>query len=120
MRFLLDMGISASVATWLKSQGYNAIHLNDENLYKLQDNLILEKAIKEQRIIITSDMDFGQLLAFNKSYQASVIQFRTSDFTPNNIQTKLELLFAKFSNQLDGDFIITIEDNRLRFRKLPL
>ncbi|MDB5029803.1 MAG: hypothetical protein JWP71_524 [Mucilaginibacter sp.] len=65
-------------------------------------------------------MDFGQLLALNKSKQASVIQFRTSDFTPANIKSKLEILFEKFSNQLDGDFIITIEDNRIRFRKLPL
>lgn len=120
MRFLLDMGIAANVALWLKNQGHDAIHLNDENLYTLEDDSIIEKAIDEDRIIITSDMDFGQLLALNRFRQASVIQFRTSDFTPVNIQNKLELLFTKFSNQLDGDFIITIEDNRIRFRKLPI
>jgi predicted nuclease of predicted toxin-antitoxin system len=114
------MGISASIALWLKNQGYDAVHLNDENLFALQDKLIIEKAILEKRIILTADMDFGQLLALNKSQQASVIQFRTSDFTPANIQNKLELLLDKFSNQLDGDFIITIEDNRIRFRKLPI
>ena len=94
MRFLLDMGIAQSVAFWLKSQGHDAIHLNDEFLYKLQDIAILEKAVHEKRIILTTDMDFGQLLAFNKTQQASVIQFRTSVFT--------------------------IEDKRTRFRKLPI
>ena len=114
------MGIAQSVSSWLKSQEHDAIHLNDEELYKLSDISIIEKALNERRIIVTTDMDFGQLLAFNKSHKVSVIQFRTSTFTPLNIQNKLELLFEEFSNQLDGDFIITIEDNRTRFRELPI
>jgi len=120
LRFLLDMGIAQSVASWLKSQGHDAIHLNDESLNKLVDISILEKAIDEERVIITTDMDFGQLLAFNKFKQASVIQFRTSVFTPGNIRQKLELVFDGFTDQLDENFIITIEDNRIRFRKLPI
>lgn len=120
MRFLLDMGISQRVALWLRDCKHDAIHLNDENLYNLPDKLIIEKAVKEKRIILTADMDFGQLLAFNKLQQASVIQFRVSDFTPVNIQSKLELLFDKFEEQLDSDFLITVEDNRIRFRKLPI
>src|ERR1700760_1908846 len=99
------MGISQSVALWLKSLGHDAIHLNDQGLYKLQDISILDKAINEDRIILTTDMDFGQLLAFNRSRPASVIQFRTSIFTPLNIQTKLELLFEEFSDQMDNGFI---------------
>jgi len=120
LRFLLDMGISQSVASWLRSRGHDAIHLNDEHLFKLQDISILEKALSENRIILTTDMDFGQLLAFNTSRQASVIQFRTSVFTPGNIRQKLELLFDEFSDHFDEAFIITIEDNRTRFRKLPI
>jgi predicted nuclease of predicted toxin-antitoxin system len=114
------MGISASLTNWLNSIGHDAVHLNDEKLFQLPDKLIFQKAIIEKRIILTADMDFGQLLAFNQSGIASVIQFRTSDFKPENIKSKLELLFEKFQDQLDGDFLITIEDNRIRFRKLPI
>jgi len=114
------MGISQSVALWLKGLGHDAVHLNDENLYKLPDKFILEKAVDEKRIIITTDMDFGHLLAINKLVQTSVIQFRTSSFTPVIIREKLELLFEEFSNQLNGEIIITVEDNRVRVRKLPI
>lgn len=114
------MGISQSVAVWLNSCGHDAVHLNDEKLYKLEDRLIFEKAVIENRVILTTDMDFGHLLAFNKSMKTSVIQFRTSVFTPFVIREKLELLFKDFSDQLDGYFIITIEDIRIRFRKLPI
>lgn len=114
------MGISQSISLWLKYQGHDAVHLNDEGLFKLPDLSIIEKAILEKRIIVTTDMDFGHLLALNKSHEVSVIQFRTSTFTSANIRNKLETLFEGFANQLDGDFIITIEDNRTRFRKLPI
>ena len=114
------MGIPQSTASRLKSQGHDAIHLNDENLFKLKDNFILEKTLHEKRIVLTTDMDFGHLLAFNKSMQVSVIQFRTSSFTPLNIRNKLELLFEQLTNQLNDGFIVTVEDNRIRFRKLPI
>jgi predicted nuclease of predicted toxin-antitoxin system len=67
------MGIAMSVASWLNSLGHNAIHLNEEGLHQLQDNLIISKALTENRIIITADMDFGHLLALNKSDLVSVI-----------------------------------------------
>ena len=115
------MGIAQSVSLWLKSPGHDAVHLNDEGLFKLPDNFILEKAEKESRVILTTDMDFGQLLAFNKSIQASVIQFRTSTFTPSDIRKKLELFFEEFSDHPPADyFIITFEDTRIRHRKLPI
>ncbi|HVW15165.1 MAG TPA: DUF5615 family PIN-like protein [Mucilaginibacter sp.] len=104
----------------LKSLGHDALHLNEQSLHLLEDLSILEKAIAEKRIILTTDMDFGQLLAFNKHAHASVIQFRTSVFTPGNIRQKLELVFEGFADQLDEGFIITVEDNRIRFRKLPI
>jgi predicted nuclease of predicted toxin-antitoxin system len=114
------MGIAQSVSLWLKENEHDAVHLNDENLFSLQDDHIIKKAITENRIILTTDMDFGQLLALNKSQQASVIQFRTSIFTSVNIIAKLALLFAEFRDELKGDFIITIEDNRIRYRTLPI
>ena len=120
MKFLLDMGISKSVAQWLKAIGHDAVHLNDENLNTLPDYDILLKAIAEERIIITSDTDFGQLLAFNKAERLSVIQFRTSSFTPDNVRNKLELVFREFEEELDNTFIITIEDKRIRYRRLPI
>jgi predicted nuclease of predicted toxin-antitoxin system len=114
------MGIAQSVSLWLKGRGHDALHLNDEGLYKLEDRYILEKAINENRIILTTDMDFGQLLAIDKLTRPAVIQFRTSDFSSLTILKKLELLFEDFSSRLNEEFIITIEDYRIRYRRLPI
>jgi len=121
LRFLLDMGISYQVAQWLNSIGHDAIHLSNEGLYKLEDYLIIEKAINEDRIILTADMDFGQILAFTKSSSVSVVQFRLFDLSPNNLISKLNIVFDKFSEDIGLDpVIITIQENKIRFKKLPL
>jgi len=115
------MGISYQVAKWLNSIGHDAIHLSNEGLHTLGDHLIVEKAINEDRIILTADMDFGQILAFTKSNLVSIIQFRLYDLSPGNIISKLNIVFDKFSDDMDTDsVIVTIQENKMRIKKLPL
>jgi hypothetical protein len=47
MKFLCDMGVSLTVSKWLKSNNFDAIHLLDENLQRLSDDLIFEKLNKK-------------------------------------------------------------------------
>lgn len=120
MKFLLDMGISTRTLSWLKDQEHDAIHLSNEGLHKLSDLDILIKGYKEGRIIVTADMDFGTLLATHPEYETSVIQFRVSDFSPDNIIEKLSLIFNDFNLELSSPRIITVKDHQIRIRKLPI
>jgi predicted nuclease of predicted toxin-antitoxin system len=115
------MGISYKVARWLNTKGYDAVHLSDENLHQLPDDMIIEKAIVENRIILTADMDFGQMLAFTKFEIVSVIQFRVLDLSFENIITKLQIVFESYADQLKTcAAIITIQENKIRFKTLPI
>ena len=59
MRFLADMGISPNTVAFLRGLGYDALHLHEQGLDRLQDPLILEEARDEGRILLTHDLDFG-------------------------------------------------------------
>ena len=59
MRFLADMCMDVRLASWLNSQGHEAIHLRDEGLQRLPNGGIFEKAITESRVVVTFDLDFG-------------------------------------------------------------
>jgi len=63
MRFLADMGISFKTVIWLRQNNHEAIHLREEGLQRLPDPLILDKARIENPILLTCDLDFGQLMA---------------------------------------------------------
>lgn len=85
MKFLADMDISMATVHALRAAGEEVIHLRDEGLQTMPDEQILRKAIHEERIILTCDLDFGELLAASGGTVPSVVLFRTRNQTPNAI-----------------------------------
>jgi predicted nuclease of predicted toxin-antitoxin system len=61
MRFLADMGVAGRIVEWLRSEGHDAVHLRDEGLHRLPNGEIFRKAALEQRIVLTFDLDFGEI-----------------------------------------------------------
>ena len=82
MRFLSDMGISPKTVTFLQNFGYDAIHLHEMGLDKLPDSDILEKSVNEGSILLTHDLDFGELLSRSGAKMPSVIIFRLRNMSP--------------------------------------
>jgi predicted nuclease of predicted toxin-antitoxin system len=58
MRFLADMGVDQRIVDWLRAQGHDAIHLREQGLFRAADEDIFAKAIAENRIVLTFDLDF--------------------------------------------------------------
>jgi predicted nuclease of predicted toxin-antitoxin system len=102
-------------------EGYNAIHLQEEGLERLPDSAILEKARQEGRIILTCDLDFGELLAASNQALPSVIIFRRlPNYTPAYITSRLLDALSEYSQELAAGAILTIEETRYRLRRLPI
>src|SRR5271165_3346515 len=74
MRFLGDMGVSWRVIEWLRAAGHDAVHLRDEGLQRLPNGDIFQKGFTEQRIVLTFDVDFGEILAESAGRVVSVVR----------------------------------------------
>jgi predicted nuclease of predicted toxin-antitoxin system len=120
MKFLGDMGVSPLTIQMLRQEGHDAIHLYEQQLERLPDSLILEKAKKEQRIILTFDLDFGDLLVINRDKLPSVIIFRLQNAHPKIVNARLLLLIAECSQDLNAGAITIVDDTRYRLRRLPI
>jgi predicted nuclease of predicted toxin-antitoxin system len=120
MKFLGDVGVSASTLRALRDTGYDAVHLREQNLHRLPDDAILLQAIEEGRIVITFDLDFGDLLATGGGRLPSVIIFRLHNQTPPNVTKKLFDLLALETPRLEARALIILEDTRYRIRPLPV
>ncbi|PIU66688.1 MAG: hypothetical protein COS85_03690, partial [Armatimonadetes bacterium CG07_land_8_20_14_0_80_59_28] len=62
MRFLADMGISPRTVSFIHDLGHDAQHLHELALDDLPDPRILERARQEGRVVLTHDLDFGELV----------------------------------------------------------
>jgi len=119
MKFLGDMGISQSSINWLRQNAYDAIHLREEGLHRITDAEIIKKATKEGRIILTCDLDFGDLIAASGGICPSVIIFRLQNERPENVNRRLEQVLEESSDALEKGAIISVEEARYRVRLLP-
>lgn len=122
MRFLADMGVSPRFVKWLRTEGHDAIHLFEQKLHRLSDSDILVKAKNENRILLTMDLDFSRLLSRAKDNElVTVVIFRLSDQRPQNIQTRFPVLLPVIEKCIEeGVFILSVNDNQIRIRKLPI
>jgi predicted nuclease of predicted toxin-antitoxin system len=120
MKFLADMGISPRTVAKLRREGYDAVHLIEEKLEKLEDRGILTKARNEARIILTVDLDFGYLLAVSGAILPSVVLFRLGNESREVIEEYLDDVLLQFSEKLMAGAIISVKDDGFRVRALPI
>jgi predicted nuclease of predicted toxin-antitoxin system len=120
VKFLADMGVSTSTAASLREAGHDAVHLRDEGLLKLEDAAILDKARSESRIVLTFDLDFGDLLAASSEKLPSVIIFRLRNQTPPSVRPRLFKILSECETDLNAGAVVVVEETRYRVRRLPI
>lgn len=114
------MGLALSTVQALRQRGHDIRHLSEEGLERLSDPLILEKAGQEERLIITCDLDFADLLALSARTLPSVILVRLQDQTPGSVIPRLMQVLSECREALTTGAIVTIEETRYRLRRLPI
>lgn len=120
MRFLADMGVALTTVQALRAAGHEAVHLREEGLIRLPDPEIAAKAVRERRIVLTFDLDFGDILAASRGAAPSVIIFRLRNQTPAAVSPRLLRVIADCEADLASGAIIIVEDERYRVRRLPV
>jgi predicted nuclease of predicted toxin-antitoxin system len=120
VRFLADMGVDLRVVEWLRRRGHDAVHLREEGLHRAADEQVFAKALTEGRIVLTFDLDFGDLAAFTREATARVILFRLENTRTTHVIERLEAVLTGSSDALTRGAVVIIEEGRHRIRYLPI
>jgi predicted nuclease of predicted toxin-antitoxin system len=120
MRFLADMGVAMRIVEWLRAQGHDVKHLREERLQRMPDCDIFRKAATETRILLTFDLDFGEILALCGERKVSVVLFRLHNTRTPHVIERLKVALAQSETMLETGSIVVIEESRVRTRRLPL
>lgn len=114
------MGVSMAVVDWLRSQGHDAVHLREQGLQRAADVDIFAAAVAEQRVVLTFDLDFGEIAALSQGQRASVLLFRLQNTRTTHVIERLTAILADCVPVLERGAVVIVEESRHRVRALPI
>jgi len=114
------MNLSPAWVSVLASGGHEALHWSDIGPADALDRVLLEWCGAHEAVLLTHDLDFGNLLASMGVSRPSVIQFRKMALDPIRDQEMVLQALNQFETMLRGGALVTVDPDRMRARGLPL
>jgi predicted nuclease of predicted toxin-antitoxin system len=109
-KLYLDQMFRLDVAQALQQEGYDVVRASETGLARADDHLILQKAISENRILITLDEHFGDWVILPLSLHPGVIRMKVHPTTSENvIKILLQFLQAHKPEQFRNHLLILSE-----------
>jgi predicted nuclease of predicted toxin-antitoxin system len=120
VRFLIDECLPAALAAELRDAGHDCVHVYEIGLGGQPDEQIMALADRDQRILVSADTDFGQLLASAPVVAPSLILLRRADKRPGSLAAVLLANLGQVEDDLAAGALVVISDTRVRSRLLPI
>jgi len=112
MKFLTDENIAASVVHALRDAGFDVKDVKEEQLYGVSDKEVLQLASREDRVIITHDKDFANILSFSRISHKGIILLRLQDQRSSNVgAVLLRVLRSGLSKKIQNNLLVVSEEN---------
>lgn len=117
LRFLADENCDHAVVRALRADGYDVAALAETTTRSI-DDLIIEQARREQRILLTEDKDFGWLVFVRAAASIGVILIRFPAPARAGLGPAVSQLVREHASEIRGTFTV-VEPGRVRISRLP-
>ena len=119
MRFLLDQDIYAITTRLLIEAGHDVVLVAQMGLAQATDEEILRTAKAQNRILITRDRDYGNLV-FVRAMGCGILYLRVLPSTVNSVHDELTRVIQRYTEQELAKAFVVVEPYGHRFRKAYL
>lgn len=120
MKLLIDMNLSPKWVGFLTAAGFDAVHWSVIGAINAHDAEIMRYARERACVVVTSDLDFGTILAVTHGNKPSVVQLRSDDLSHEVIGKPVIDALRQLRDELEQGALVTVEPQRTRMRVLPL
>ena len=113
-RFLIDESADARVAPFLRGNGHDVALVATDYEPALEDAEVLAIAVRDRRILITFDRDFGELVFKQNQPHGGVLYFRLGPIDLDVEIERLDYVLTHYADRLDCFLTITRRSVRVR------
>jgi predicted nuclease of predicted toxin-antitoxin system len=114
MKVLIDVSAGFSIGVAFTERGHDVVYVRDRDPC-MADVDILRWALSEQRMVVTQDKDFGELVFRNKEQHCGVLLLRLEDANADKKHDITLEILDNYGDQLIDKYSV-FQDNHLRIR----
>ena len=115
LRVYLDQMLTVDVAQALRGEGHDVIRASEVGQARADDYEILQKALTENRILITLDEHFGDWVVLPLSKHPGVIRLKINPATSRNIIDLLLPFLSIHSSEEFKDYLVILSPKRAKW-----
>ena len=116
MKFLVDTNASRVLAGWLQALGHDAVRVADVDP-RMPDEDVLDWAVREQRVVVTTDHDFEELIWRQGRSHCGVL--RLENLPREQRRGLLHAVLRQYGAELAGGAIVIAARKKTRVRYRP-
>lgn len=117
LRFLADESCDFAVVRALRADGFD-VYAVSEIMQRSDDRLLIEQAVRESRILLTEDKDFGWLVFASSAQSAGVILIRFPGQGRLTLVDMVRRVVREQAEQLDESFVV-LQPGAVRITRKP-
>jgi len=118
--FLANMNISPITVEALRNHGWDIVRVSEVMDEKSKDIDVLVYAQKQNKVVITQDLDFSQILALRGYAKPSLINLRFENASPDFVTARIIDVVSSMEKELEEGVVVTVDETSARYKNLPI
>ncbi len=116
IKFLANVNVEKPLIDFLNEKGFDIKWVTNIDK-RMPDDRVCELANSEQRIIITNDKDFGEIVFYQKKIAYGIILLRVKGQKSAEKIVVLDKLLENYQDKIANHFVVL---TKTKFRFIPL
>ena len=116
MRFKIDENLPESAKTLLNSLGHDCHSVYDESIQGGSDDELIEVCRREQRHLLTLDLDFADIVSYPPTEYEGIIVLRLARQDAPYVVSRIEQVLEDLSQLELNAHLVIVDDHRIRYR----
>jgi predicted nuclease of predicted toxin-antitoxin system len=117
VKFKLDENLSPSLATMFVTAGHDAHSVVQQALGGQPDHRVIGFCTREQRALVTLDLDFSNILSYPPPAFAGIVVLRLSDQAHGTVESALRSMLELLPREPLAGRLWIVEDQSIRIRE---
>jgi predicted nuclease of predicted toxin-antitoxin system len=117
VKFKLDENLSPSLLASFTSAGHDAHSVVQQALGGAPDARVIDICRREERALVTLDLDFSNILAYPPAKFAGIVVLRLSDQAHVTVESAIHRVLDLVPQEPLAGTLWIVEDRRIRIRE---